>query len=1037
MAYYRASFKQDSFKGLLAYWGFRLKGLFLGLFLVTLSQAATDKAQLLFDPPPGTYPQPLYIRITSPYDGRLYYATTDTVVRDETHLYKGVIKLENPGKIALKIVQENLLGEEKFYGPYLYTVLPPDSSKSAVPLAEPPGGIYEGARSVFISHPPNQKILWSLGDSTNLQPYTGAKIEVNVSTTLYFCIDYGQGKISPLFKENYILALGDPKVRLLTKERSFRFEPTLDLELENAVRAVYTLDPFAPLTSFMHAGEAITLSEGRHQLRLAAINLAGRASEIQTYQITVDKTPPVTRYTVDLQKAEVRLFSSEAGAIFYSTDGSAPGLASTRYLAPLPLKPNATMLIRFLAIDTLGNLSSIKAFTASSDTSGPKVQMYPPPGTYRGKIDLRYTCSEPCVYRYSLDGTAPALSPRKLTGIQNSLTLEGDGTYILRYLARDLAGNHSAQEDLQYIIDTKPPTLSYSIRRIPDSSRYQLIVQTSELATVYVSTQGTASISSPRFRPEQSFAAGERVSLVAVDSLGNVSPPLEITEISKPRVVFQPPGGIYNKPLSIHLSQSEIQNGGSVFYEIEGPRQTKSTQLGAWKLFRDSLKLDYTGHYTIRARTDSALTGSVIEEQSYIIDPQAPRIVPVLLPEQTGKQIRLRFDSDEPARINYTLDGSLPGPTSPTLGNPYVQEPLFLTLERSVRVLLKYRASDRAGNQTPVYELDLLSPHVRVNPPPGFFREIIRVELSSQPGNLIFFSYDSTTLSQKSAVYTEPLVVQKTDTLWYFAMDQAGFSGPKQKAVFSLDLPPEPNFSVLPATLYQGQKALFDAALTADEESPPGTLQYRWDFDGDGSYDVPFSAQTQQFFTYTSAREFEVTLEVKDSRGQVEKYTRNIPVRRPCPSDMVLVVLPTETFCIDRYEWPNQAGATPLTGVNWAQAASYCHEKGRNLCKAESWESACKGPWNLAYSYGNQYKDQKCAVKQKQVESSGKYKECQNEWGAFDMVGNVWEWVDGYTDSHYVLMGGGFAQERSATCGLTFPGRIETQDADIGFRCCL
>lgn len=1008
-------------------------GLWLWILFCLSFEHIHAEENLTLDPPPGSYHQPLYIKVTSALDGRLYYSTADTILRDENHLYKGVVKLENAGKHALKFLREDLLGHDTKYGPYIYNVIPHDSQKSEMPTVRPAGATYEKAQKLEFVNPSKLSILYRLGDSLDLKLLGSEDVMIDHNTTLYYRVEYPGGKRSDIVSEKYTIVLGQPKVSIETKERSFKTEPTLELKLENAVRAYYSLDPFAPQTAFEPAGEAITLPEGKHQLRVVAVNEAGKYSEIVTYQITVDKTPPHTRYVVDLDKKEVRLFSSETGAIFYTTDGSSPDLGSTRYASSLPLQKDGVILVRFFAIDTMGNSSPIRAFTASSDTTGPLVTVEPKGGAFKNQVTVKYRCNEPCIFRYSLDGSAPVGSPRKITGQESAFTIKDDGVYRLRYIARDLAGNPSVEGESDIVIDSKPPTVSYRVRRLPEGPFYQLVIETNEQSTIYTSTSGKASKSSTVWQTTQKYSAGQRVSLIAVDSLGNSSEPIEIEEIVNPKVIFNPPGGMYKHTLSVQLSTS---TAGKLMYQLETPKD-KSPKNNIYRAYTSPISLDYPGYFTLRTKVENGSVGGVIEEQAFVIDPYPPRIVPVLLSESNAKQIKMKFETDESVRIYYTTNGTTPDTSSQFVGDPYRDEPLLITIDRAERVVLKYQGIDRAGNRTSIYDLDLLAPSVRTSPPPGAYQEILRVELLSQQGHVIYFSWDSASLSQKSPVYRTPLVVQRTDTVWFMAVDPTGFAGPKQKAIYTLDLPPEPNFSVFPDPLYIGQKALFDASLSADEETPPGGLSYRWDFDGDGQFDVPFSQQTQQYYTYTSARQFPVVLEVRDSKGQVERQMRNMSVRRPCPPDMAMIILPQESFCIDQYEWPNQQGVKPLTGVNFAEAASYCREKGRYLCKAEQWEASCKGPWGLAYAYANQYRPEMCAVSEKEPVASGKKQGCRNDWNVYDMVGNVWEWVDGYSDSHYMLMGGGFNQARAAGCGLTFPGLIESKAEDIGFRCCM
>lgn len=152
----------------------------------------------------------------------------------------------------------------------------------------------------------------------------------------------------------------------------------------------------------------------------------------------------------------------------------------------------------------------------------------------------------------------------------------------------------------------------------------------------------------------------------------------------------------------------------------------------------------------------------------------------------------------------------------------------------------------------------------------------------------------------------------------------------------------------------------------------------------------------------------------------------------PCPEDMV-PVLEIGT-CIDRYEWPNKQGVKPLVGVS-AVASKYdrergitmdawtlCASVGKRMCTMEEWVSACRGPRSSDYPFGSRLPDQLRTLDSQtpcnyakqyrepderlvfmrdsaefarldQSEPSGSRPKCKSRSGAYDMMGNVEEWI--------------------------------------------
>jgi formylglycine-generating enzyme required for sulfatase activity len=89
----------------------------------------------------------------------------------------------------------------------------------------------------------------------------------------------------------------------------------------------------------------------------------------------------------------------------------------------------------------------------------------------------------------------------------------------------------------------------------------------------------------------------------------------------------------------------------------------------------------------------------------------------------------------------------------------------------------------------------------------------------------------------------------------------------------------------------------------------------------------------------------------------------NLIAQGNCPADMVAIRKSASypggainSFCIDRYEAPNQKGVKPFTGVTEFEAEWYCNESGKRLCTNEEWTRACSGPDGAnKYCYGPQY----------------------------------------------------------------------------------
>lgn len=153
-------------------------------------------------------------------------------------------------------------------------------------------------------------------------------------------------------------------------------------------------------------------------------------------------------------------------------------------------------------------------------------------------------------------------------------------------------------------------------------------------------------------------------------------------------------------------------------------------------------------------------------------------------------------------------------------------------------------------------------------------------------------------------------------------------------------------------------------------------------------------------------------------------------------------------FYIDQFPFPNEPGAIATTNVSRDEAAKQCEARGKRLCSELEWERACKGPENVAYEYGPQYRAGACAtgiaVEKAASRTNGEYPACKSGFGVMDLHGGVWEWTRSTWEGRKageqasgVLRGGNATSgELVGRCANSLARSINTKSATIGFRCC-
>jgi len=216
-----------------------------------------------------------------------------------------------------------------------------------------------------------------------------------------------------------------------------------------------------------------------------------------------------------------------------------------------------------------------------------------------------------------------------------------------------------------------------------------------------------------------------------------------------------------------------------------------------------------------------------------------------------------------------------------------------------------------------------------------------------------------------------------------------------------------------------------------------------------------------------------------------------------CPQGMVMI---GHKYCIDVYEamlvevmadgteqdWSpflapqkghvlravTRVGVKPQGYISGVQAKAACERSGKRLCQPDEWKKACMGPKETKWGYGDDHVDNKCNDHGKssmhffnkgltdkpedawkwgangnmmdprlnQMEgglaSTGDHPGCTNEYGVYDMVGNLHEWVD---DPWGTFQGGYYLDTHLNADGCyyrTTAHDMKHADYSTGLRCC-
>lgn len=188
----------------------------------------------------------------------------------------------------------------------------------------------------------------------------------------------------------------------------------------------------------------------------------------------------------------------------------------------------------------------------------------------------------------------------------------------------------------------------------------------------------------------------------------------------------------------------------------------------------------------------------------------------------------------------------------------------------------------------------------------------------------------------------------------------------------------------------------------------------------------------------------------------IDRYEVTNARYRPCVAEGVCQAPTTCVYGKPAYSDTGKANH-PVVCVSWSEAKTYCEWRGATLPTEAEWEKAARGTDRRTYPWGNQNPTQALLNYNGNVGKTtpgGSYPEGMSPYGAYDMAGNVWEWVADWYDKNYytsspavnptgpasgdfvVLRSGAFNDDRTHVRATNRNKDKPTGTADsLGFRC--
>ncbi|HEX3020527.1 MAG TPA: chitobiase/beta-hexosaminidase C-terminal domain-containing protein [Chitinispirillaceae bacterium] len=555
-------------------------------------------------------------------------------------------------------------------------------------------------------------------------------------------------------------------------------------------------------------GNPITISkQGACKIYYYGEDDFGNRSALDSITYILDSRPPVISVIpsagVYPAPVTVRIKSDEFCSLYYQEDGTDQPVL---FFDSLQIKDSFEGVI--IAEDRAGNRSSTAHLKYSIDTSSFNMKIEPAGGIFNRSVPVTLSASADVTLFYSFDPLAP---PEYFSRYERPFFLP-HGLTILRYYGKRFSGNESEILKARYIVDTIAPKLQINVSsgKIVDTVDFYCREKAIIRYTLDKSVPNSASriFESPLLIPHRGLST---VKARAWDDAGNLSEILVWEykyDHTSPNIKISHQGGIYNRAQSVYFTSDEPVK---IFYTMDGSAVKESSplyvQTGISISRNDTTILRYYGVDEAGNRTDE-------KKVVFILDTRPPEVrIRIDHHNQDSSAFIINIQSNEPAAIYFTTDGSDPESTSSVYN-----EPLKLRFGN----ILKYFAIDRTGNRSQIKIMDdLKRPMVVADPDGGVFNRKLKISFLKNSMGTVFWRTAADTGFKKVNEFVE-VKEDGTHILEYFIENDAGIKSAIRRSIYYVD-------KIAPFVQISLRQGMNDSVVVFFECSEPASIYYTTD----------------------------------------------------------------------------------------------------------------------------------------------------------------------------------------------------------------
>jgi hypothetical protein len=532
----------------------------------------------------------------------------------------------------------------------------------------------------------------------------------------------------------------------------------------------------------------------------------------------------------------VTILDGTTGAmIYYTTNGTTPTTASTKYTGAISISVSET--IHAIAVETGYNGSDAVSANYAIEAAVPVFT--PAAGTYASAHSVTITdATKDAVIYYTTNGATPTTASTKY-----SAPILVSASETIHAIAVATGYSKSNVASANYTIETPTATPVFSVAAGTYAAKQSVaITDGTSGAVIYYTTNGTTpTASSIKYTGAISVAASEALEAIAIAS-GHTNSAIASARytITTPAAtpVFSPAAGTYSTVQSVKITDATA--GAVIYYTANGTTPTTAST-------KYTAAITVSASETLKAiAVATGFTTSAVASAVYVIEkPAATPVFSVASGTYAAKQSITITDATSGVAIYYTTNG-----TTPTTASTKYTTAISVAATETIEAIAAATGYTNSAVTSAKYTIVSPAATPTFSVPSGTYSAAQSVQISdATPGATIYYTTNGAAPTPASAVYKSAITVSATGYLQAIAVADGYTTSPIAAALYSIgtDVTATPVLSPAPGAYGKSQ------TVTMTDATPGAVITYSV---GIGSvvntytYTGPFTVSSTEYIAY-------------------------------------------------------------------------------------------------------------------------------------------------------------------------------------------